>query len=158
MTPAVLSYRELLSISRSDPRTVPDFGQVGEVGRIRPADLIPVLEMRAQEQRVTYWETIWGSTELREHVWWVPLPSSPRDQSTVHTHQVPPLTRDAQPRIWVARFLCTFKNEGQFQTSTSRLLFMTGTEHAWGPLSGRVLHTGLSSSWSASHSGLCENF
>ena len=96
MTPAVLSYRELTSISRSDPQIVPDFGQVGEVGRIRPADLIPFLEMRAQEQRVTYWETIWGGTELREHVWWVPLPSSPRDQSTIHTHQVPPLTRDAQ--------------------------------------------------------------
>ena len=46
---------------------MPNFGQVGEVGRIRPADLIPVLEMRAQEQKVTYWETIWGSTELREH-------------------------------------------------------------------------------------------
>ena len=52
----------------------------------------------------------------------------PQDQSTVHTRQVPPLTRDAQPRIWVARFLCAFKNGRQFQTSTSRLLFITWTE------------------------------
>lgn len=77
----------------------------------------------------------------------------PQDRSTAHTCDVFPPTRDAQPRIWVAKFSCVFKNEPLSQSSTFRLRFITWTEQVSGQLSGRVPQPGPSS-----HSGLHEDF
>lgn len=114
--------------------------------------------MRAQEERVRHWEMI-RRQHRAQQTWPVGatvypiLLDLPQDRSTAHTCDFLPPTRDAQPRIWVAKFPCVFKNEPPSQTSTFRLRFITWTEPVRGQLSGRAPQPGPSS-----HSGLRENF
>lgn len=85
-------------------------------GGERQADLTPVLERQAQEERVRCWEKVWRQHRAKQtQVVGAIVYPSPResslDQGSKHSSHMwsSPLTRDAQPRVWVARVLCVFK-------------------------------------------------